>query len=51
MYHILDQVFEIFNNPIKMQKLNYRMLSLSVDDIVVVDGIKYKCINVGWEIV
>ncbi len=43
---ILEKLFEIFN--INHPK-DFRGHSLSVSDIVILDGVKYYCDSMGWE--
>lgn len=43
---ILEKLFEIFN--INHPK-DFRGHSLSVSDIVILDGAKYYCDSMGWE--
>lgn len=49
-----EEVFEITNNPARQAEREEKYgngRSLSVGDIVEVDGVDYFCDSVGWEIV
>ena len=43
---ILDNIFEIFNID---HPSDFRGHSLSVSDVVVIDGVKYYCDSIGWK--
>ena len=48
-----EMVFDISNNPSKeslKESMGWTGRSLSVGDIVMVDGVQYVCLPVGWKI-
>lgn len=50
----LDQIFRLFNvvteeDVKRLDAVNYKGHSLSVSDIVEIDGKKYYCDSCGWE--
>ena len=57
---ILDRAFEMFNAPheflkegdyvIALQYRNKKLRSLSVGDVVEIDGVRHQCLPVGWDL-
>ena len=57
---ILDRAFEMFNAPPEFLKdkdviianLYYeeRLRSLSVGDVVEIDGVRHQCLSIGWDL-
>ena len=57
---ILDRSFEMFNAPpeflkegddvIAVQYRNEKLRSLSVGDVVEIDGVRHQCLPVGWDL-
>ena len=49
-----EEVFDLTNNPCRQEEREQvygRGRSLSVGDIVCVDGVDYLCASFGWEVV
>ena len=57
---ILDRAFEMFNAPpeylkegddvIAVQYRNEKLRSLSVGDVVEIDGVRHQCLSIGWDL-
>ena len=57
---ILDRSFEMFNAPpeflkegddvIAVQYRNEKLRSLSVGDVVEIDGVRHQCLSIGWDL-
>ena len=57
---ILDRSFEMFNAPpeflkegddvIALQYRNEKLRSLSVGDVVEIDGVRHQCLPTGWDL-
>lgn len=50
----LERIFRAFNrvdddDHHRMLALGYDLPSLSVDDIVTIDGVRWRCAMLGWE--
>lgn len=48
-FTILDNLFCEFNDYKKMEEANYVGRSMSVSDVVDIDGNKYYCQAIGWK--
>tara|TARA_R110001583_G_scaffold212_3_gene2143 strand:- start:90 stop:578 length:489 start_codon:yes stop_codon:yes gene_type:complete len=57
---ILDRAFEMFNAPPEFLRdkdviianlyRDERLRSLSVDDVVEIDGVRHQCLGIGWDL-
>jgi hypothetical protein len=51
---VAEEVFDLTNNPCRQderEELYGRFRSVSVGDIVNVDGVDYLCCSVGWRVI
>lgn len=49
-----EEAFDLTNNPYRQREREEkygRGRSVSTGDVIEVDGVKYACMNIGWEVV